>query len=753
LKISYILTLSFAIFIAQYYAISLTWLLIIGFISSLLIGFYFIQWRYISFFLAGLIWASGYQYFIQQPLLASEYEGENILVQGFVQSLPQQDRFIQKFEFHIESASLDQKNILIPNKIRLSWYYAKKSVKAGEHWQFIVRLKRPHGFKNPVGFDYENWLLKNNIGAVGYIYKSKQNQYLPEKTGHYLLKWRQATKDHIQKVLGESDSSAILSALTLGDKSNISTEQWQKFQQLGINHLVAISGLHIGMIATFAWFLFYQFWARFAVLCYFFPAQKASAIFALMIALLYTLFSGFDIPSRRAFVMLVIVLGGVLFNHPLKSLHTLAIAFLAVILLEPNALFSVGFWLSFGAVFAIIYILSGRLAPFGFWTSLIKVQIAISFLLLPLLLGWFGTFSVIAPFINPFAVLWTTWLVIPCSFLGLVISFIFNNDFILQGANKLIQLGLNLVDIISAWQWGVVKISALPFWCLLGLSLAGLLFLLPRAVIGRWLAPIFCLPAFFYQVKAIDLKEIQFTLLDVGQGLAMVIETHQHTLVYDLGPRYSKKFNTAEAVVLPYLAQRQIKQVDLLVLSNADADHAGAYPAFLQKIPVSVIRSGEPEEIKAVDVKGCHQDLTWYWDQVKFQILTINQQHWLKNNDASCVLLIQNNHFKILLTGDISKKIENALIKKYPVLNGINFMQVAHHGSKTSSSSNFIKATQAQYALFSTGYRNKFGFPKKSVVDRWKKQGAILLNTSQAGAVQFTTHNNTFIFKHYRTKP
>lgn len=741
---------TFGLFITQYCHLSLHWTLFFIWFVCCVCCFYSVRLIYLFFFLSGILWAGIYPKLIDYSVLLEGYEGKEILIQGFIADLPRENKINQGFNFKVEQAFLNQKEIKLPSKIKLSWYQKKQKVKGGERWQFLVRLKKPRSFKNPAGFDYAAWLAHKGIGAVGYVRKSIDNQLLGQKKMAFILNYRQKTKDHILHILGKTPQSAILIALTVGDKHLINDTQWQQFGQLGINHLIAISGLHIGMIATLSGLLFFRLWRAISILCYILPAQKASAIFALGIALLYALFSGFEVPSRRAITMLSLLLGAILFNRPIHSLPILLMAFFIIVVMEPMAIFSAGFWLSFSAVFSIVYILNGRIKPFNGWQTLIKMQFAISILLIPFTLGWFGRISIIAPLINPIAIIYTTWLVIPCAFIGLWMSFFFNNPIFLQWASKLIYFGLNTMDYVSQWQWISFEYANLPVWILACIGIAGLCLLLPRGLAGRGLALPFCLPAIFYSPKPIPQNEFQLTMLDVGQGLSMVIETHQHTLIYDLGPRFSTHFNAATKMVLPYLKKRHINQIDLLILSNADSDHAGAYQAFDQNISITKVISGEPKEIHLNAVESCHQEKKWQWDGIHFTILTIDHPEWLKNNDASCILLMSGAHFKVLLTGDISKKIEQALVQKYPILENTHVVQVAHHGSKTSSSALFIKTVKAQYALFSTGYRNKYHFPKEVVVKRWQQKNAVILNTSLDGALQFSTRQKQLFFKKYR---
>ena len=667
------------------------------------------------------------------------------------------DRSI-RFRFRIDRLLHEGKEVESPGQVRLSWYGSFTELKAGDQWRVSIRLKRPSGFMNPGGFDYEGWLFQQQIAATGYVRKNLETNRLLESGTfslnhqpiHYL---RQSIAEKINKLSEGLENTGIITALIIGERSQISTEQWDVLTKTGTNHLLAISGLHIGLISGLFFFLMRKVWSLSSRLTLYWPAPKAAAVAALLGAIIYAALAGFSIPTQRALVMVAVIMGSILLDRTSLPGRSIALALLLVLLLDPLSVLSVGFWLSFAAVSVILYGMTGRInnkssMPVMAWHQWGKIQWLILVGLLPLTLLFFQRVSVFAPVANLVAVPWVSFLVVPIVFLAVL----------LMGVQaKLAGWLLTLVDhLLNGLWWFLDELASLPFalwvqpsppvWIVVLGLLGAIVMLAPKGFPARWLGAVLLLPVFLNMQKKPETGEVWFTLLDVGQGLAAVVQTREHTLVFDTGPRFSSSFDTGDAVVVPFLSQMGIHKIDRLLISHGDNDHIGGAQSILRQIPVDEIYTGVPEKFSksefedtsGINAKQCTSNQSWNWDGVEFKILHPPETlHSFTKNDGSCVLHVQARGGSMLLTGDIHKKSEQHLVKYYPAEIKASILVAPHHGSKTSSSPEFIQTVNPQYVLFPAGYRNRFNHPAENVVDRYKENGIQLLDSAAHGAIQF----------------
>jgi competence protein ComEC len=462
------------------------------------------------------------------------------------------------------------------------------------------------------------------------------------------------------------------------------------------------------------------------------PAGHAGGLAALAAAAAYALLAGFALPTQRALVMLAAGLGALSLRRVVTPAGGIAIALVAVVLLDPNAVLGGGFWLSFAAVAVIFLVMNGRRAgrPLSAWW---RIQWSLALGLVPVLAAWGLPVAAIAPLVNLVAVPWFTLVIVPLLFLTLGLLPI------PSWGTGLLELDLWLLDRTlaalqyasetSGWRWTPAA-PGLPGVLLAAAAVPVLLFPLPPRY--RVLGLVLLLPLVFRPGESVAPGALRLAMLDVGQGLATVVRTPTRTLVYDLGPRFSTGFNAAEAAVIPFLADEGVERVDRLVLSHDDADHAGAWQAFVARTRVDLLMAGQPGRL-AVPARPCRRGDAWTWDGVRFEILHPEGARSAgHDNDASCVLRIRHPRATFLLTGDITRAAERELAGR-----GVDadFVVVPHHGSRSSSSPALVRATGARFALVSAGYRNRYGFPDPSVVDRWRSAGARLINTADAGAV------------------
>ncbi|HEC16078.1 MAG TPA: DNA internalization-related competence protein ComEC/Rec2 [Sedimenticola sp.] len=692
------------------------------------------------FFGLGFLWALLHAHWLLSGSLAPALEGKDLDLEGVVVSLPEQRGRRLRFLFEVQGLRYEGVEYPGPGLVRLSWYRDAPALRVGERWRLQARLRRPHGFMNPGGFDYEGWLFRQGIRATGYVRRAPLNGRLAESGPWFSLqRLRQGIRDRIARAVPDRPAAGILTALVIGDRSGIGRDQREILARTGASHLIAISGLHVGMIAGLAFFLFRWLWSRFYSLTLHAPAPQAAACLALAAALLYAALAGFALPARRALIMLAVVMGAVLLRRCQRPSRTLALALFLVVAADPLAVLSAGFWLSFAAVGVILFGVSGHLSGDGPWRKWGRVQWLVAIGLAPVLAARGMQVSLLGPLVNLVAVPLFGLFIVPLALLGALSS-------IFSGSLGALPLGL------AAWLLdGVVGLLRLaadqPFaawdgkgagaWIWLVAIPGVLLLLAPAGTPGRWLGLAFLLPMMLARPPVPAPGEAWFSLLDVGQGLSAVVRTHGHTLVYDAGPRFSADFDAGSAVVAPFLKQAGVSHIDRLVLSNGDSDHAGGGRALASVVPVRELISGEPGEIGWAAALPCHDGMQWDWDGVRFRFLHPAVGERRRGNNASCVLLVENDAGRVLLPGDIEEEVERLLVRKVPDLLAADLVQVPHHGSRTSSTGGFLEAVSPRYALVSAGHGNRYGFPQPEVVRRWRAAGALVLQTAERGAIRF----------------
>lgn len=696
--------------------------------------------KLIIWLLMGFLWAWFNAFWVLGEHLTARLEGKDIQVEGHIASLPINKGRLWQFAFDLQQARYQGERVNLPKHIRLNWYGEPPALKVGDKWRLTVRLKQPHGFMNPGGFDYEKWLFARRIRATGYVRTREGYQLLDSRLSDYpVQRLRQYLYGRLQAWLPDHPLSGVITALSIGYREGISQQQWQVFRNTGTNHLVAISGLHIGLVAGMVFFLVNWVWARAGRLPLYLAAPRAAALMAFAAALIYATLAGWSLPTQRAMIMVAVVMSAVFMRRHVLPSHGLALALLLVLLHDPMAVLSPGFWLSFGAVAVIFLGMQGRRQGRHWWRKWLRIQWIVALGLLPLLIVFFQQASLVSPLANLVAVPLVSLLVVPLLLTGILLAAISSS-----AAQGLIGLSAWLLQyLLEFLSWlgqpaYATWAGALPHPGLLVIVLAGTgIFLFSPIRSNRWLGLVCLLPLAFPHAHRLQAGEAVFTLLDVGQGLAAVVQTRRHGLVFDTGPRFSHKFDTGKAVVIPFLRQQGIRQVDTLIVSHGDNDHIGGVDSLLQQVPVGTILTSAPRLLSAGRGHACQQGQHWQWDGVTFQVLHPSKGGLgQKENNQSCVLMVKSPHGSILLPGDIEKEAEAHLVGEYANHLKSDILVAAHHGSKTSSSSAFIAAVDPRYVLFPVGYRNRYRFPYYKVVKRFRQSGAAVYDTAKAGAIQ-----------------
>ncbi len=735
----------------------LIWILLLACVIVILIFFIGKKSSQISFFLKaiaaffiGLLLAAFSAQTLLDNRLPSELEGKELFVTGRVLDVPNTAGDGVRFRFKVDQAILPDKsadttknieNSDFKGIIRLGWFQQQQTINAGENWQFLVRLKRPSGFMNPGGFDYEKWLFTERILATGYIRKSEQlNKRLDEAPWWSINHWRQLIHEKIQDnvkngSVNNTASAAVLSALTVAVRSSLDEQQWQLLQQTGTSHLVAISGLHIAVVAGFAFFPIMLIWRLFPGLNERVPLRVVGGVLGVIFALFYATLAGFTLPTQRALLMVVIGMWGLVSRRNYDASTILALALILVLLLDPLAAMTISFWLSFLAVALILIFLKRQIQKPRF--AIIKLQLVLSLAMLPLTLLFFGTASLTSPVANLFAIPWVSLVVVPLSLIALIFmpfSSILSNQLLNIAAMAIDYLFKGLVYLAES-PLANVHPAEIPTLHLI-VAFTGLLFLLlPKGFPARWLGLVLMFPALLFNPEKLEQGAFSYTLLDVGQGMASVIQTAKHTLVYDTGTRVSDSFDVGKLVLVPYLRSKGIRAVDSLIVSHEDNDHRGGASYLLDTLKVSDILSSDTTILSGNQVESCIKGMQWQWDGVDFEILSPPENYPENDNNRSCVLRVSNQHHSLLLTADIQRLTEQKLIENYPDKLTSEVITVPHHGSKTSSSVEFIRSVSPKIGLIPAGYRSRFGHPKPEIVKRYETAGVKLINTVSDGAI------------------
>ncbi|WP_226646302.1 DNA internalization-related competence protein ComEC/Rec2 [Microbulbifer variabilis] len=660
----------------------------------------------------------------------------------------------------------------------LTWYRADREVQArlrgNSHWVLTVRLKRPRGSVNPHTFDYEGWLLRRGVYATGYVRTQNGDpQWLEQGGGLSAL--RDTLREKIQKL--PINQSALVTALLLGDRSDLSYADKDLLRQTGTAHLLAISGLHVGMVAGFL-LLLGQILARALGVLLGASPRWLPVLLALLGTLAYTLLAGAPLSAQRALVMTWVLLLAWHWRRRVGAGMAFSLALALVLFIQPLAFFGVGFWLSFTAVGALLLGFSGRrsawkarVAPIGVKgvgagvdvgvkerigasllrgsstvVQLLRSQWLVALgLILPSIV-YFSGYSSGGMLLNLLAIPWLGLVILPALMLGTLLMGTVPGIWCLKFADWQLALLMGMLeharDLVPTWQPLLPPQSA----TLLILSALGaLLLILPRGVPGRYLGLLFLLPILqpLLPVSAPGRQGLTFTALDVGQGLALSIRTQEASLVFDTGPVSSSGWSAGGAIVAPFLSGVGVRALDALVVSHGDRDHAGGVDALLQSLSVSNFYApGQLGEKLAGDfdirtnfcVAGeslFFGDLTlqWLWPLQK----AVNGEE----NDQSCVALIEWQHIRILLTGDITSSVESRLVELYPMQKPVDLLVAPHHGSRTSSSQALLSWARPGRVIFSAGYRHHFGHPHADVVTRYRAMDVEIFNTAQSGAIEF----------------
>ena len=741
----------------------------------------------------GFAWNARYAEDRLSNILPIELEGRDLMMEGRVAALPQSSPAGAKFAFEPTKVVLNR-NVLekFPRRMYLSWQPAWRNAQEipelipGQHWKLKVNLKRPYGSLNPYTFDFERWAFHQNYGASGSVRSGKlllENDIGISDFELAMEYQRWKLRKKIQQLLPQDAAYVgVIIALVMGDQNAINQDDWRVFNATGIGHLISISGLHVTMLAGVGAGIAARLWRR-RTLPLFFPVSKVAAVAGFFTAFVYAWLAGFQIPAQRTMYMVGVVAFALWFGRNPRSFDIWWWALLGVLLVDPMAPYTPGFWLSFGAVAAILFAMASSTGLLGIptgkelevhWThrclqalrEACRVQAVVTIALLPFTLFWFYQVSLVSPLANAFAIPLVSYVVTPLARAGALLPQ-FIGKWLLLPAHAVMEYLAIVLTWMANWQWAVVW-SSQPAWWVLLLSGVGIVIAIrPGNILESWrsrvMGLLLCPLLFLKPITYSNLQsgEFRVTVFDIGQGTSVLIETVSKRLLYDTGPIQGKKDDAGNRVILPYLRGRGINRIDRMVISHSDSDHVGGAATLLKEIQFDSMMGSLPSinpvlknlQTRRVPTLPCRFGQHWNWDGVEFHIwhphesTNFQLQYPDKPNEMSCVLEIRNKASSFWLTGDAEKQGEAEIMERLNVSrlqelqNKELIFMAPHHGSKTSSSETLLKRLSSDQACAQNGYRNRYGHPHPTVI-AWYQALAIPFYQSPATGAQIWTLMN-----------
>ncbi|MFT4257623.1 MAG: DNA internalization-related competence protein ComEC/Rec2 [Pseudoxanthomonas sp.] len=688
--------------------------------------------------LLGFGWAGLHAAHGLNARLPAAWEKREVLVSGHVVELPQVEARRTRFLLRVDDDAA-QPPPLRGRLLQLSWYDdfgahepgPRTQLHAGAHWRMSVRVRAPRGLRNPGGFDSEKYALARGVGVVGHVRNPAAAVQLAAPRG--MDAWREGMSARIAAAVPKA-SSRFARALALGDTGGLDDGDWETLRAAGLTHLIAISGFHVGLVSGFFALLASMVWRAWPGLARCVPRPQAAALAASIGAGGYAAVAGFALPTVRTLLMIGIVALAYLLRRGVRMADALALSAIAILLFDPLAVLAAGFWLSFAGVAWLLWCLphEGRRPLLK---EFVSAQGVATLGLLPLTAVLFGQASLAGPLANLIAIPWWSLVVVPLSLLGTALEAVH------AGAGAWAwKLAVACFDP-SWWLFSAMAHSRFALWWLpeargfaLPLAVLGAFWLLlPRGVPGKALAALLWLPLLWPDRGLPERGEAQLTVVDVGQGLSVLVRTQRHALLFDAGPAVADGFDAGERAVVPALHALGVAKLDRAIISHGDNDHAGGFDAVKRGVPVTV--SHAPAGSPTPSDHACVAGESWAWDGVRFRFLHPTPHFPYLRNESSCVLRIETAHGAALLTGDIGEVVERMLLARAAADLRADAVLVAHHGSGGSSDPTFVAATGARLALVSAGHGNRFGHPVPAVAERWQRAGAEVVNTADSGAL------------------
>lgn len=712
------------------------------------------RYRLALILICSLLWSNGYLQYQLDGRLALEQDNQVFLLQAKVVDVVERDS--HRIRLYLEPQSIENFSGRLPALIRLNWYQTKELPEAGETWSLLTKLKTPRGLLNPGSFDFERWQFVKGIDAVGYVKPSPLNRRLRHSPLWSVDRFRQRLSSKLQLDCPSCQHIGLIKALVIGVRHDIPKPQNQLLIATGTAHLLAISGLHVGIIASLFFVIGRLFW-RVVLYRSGISRNRVAALFAIAAALAYAALAGFSLPTVRAMIMLLVLLTAQLCGNRINLLQSLCWVVIAIVILDPRSVGSNSFWLSVGAVLIIAYAQFKNIASLSWWRQLFVLQFYFTLLFLPLGILIFGQLTPASFVANIIAIPLIGMLVLPLILLT-VVTVLLNwsvSRTLLELIDFLLSRLMNYLGWLNESGLETIPSAAIPlFLLLMVLLLLPVLFSPAARGFGKPIFVLLLIPLFVETGKP-DHGDFEMTVLDVGMGTSMLVRTRNHSLIYDLGPASRFGYSAADWAMLPALKLKGIGQADLIVISHVDRDHSGGFISLLDNYRRTALLSGTPDELRRrfkLDhrVRSCHRYPKWQWDGVAFEFLSTSPFNVdSSTNNRSCVLLVDGHH-RVLVPGDIESSQEAVLVQQQaPGLNA-DVLIAPHHGSNTSSSTEFLNTVSPQQAIFTLAHGNRWGFPRPEVVARYEQMRINYLRTDENGAIQVNSSRPGLKIKPFR---
>ncbi len=674
--------------------------------------------------------------FVNQSLPAV-LVGVDSQVIGRITGIPRHNASVIQFDFALDELNTNHEFTSTPRNLRLSCYRCTLDLRAGQTWQLTVKLKPGRGMLNPGGFDYEKWLRGKRIDAVGYVRLKAENNLINASTGFLGLRGELARQLEVLPL--SKGAKALARSLALGDGATLGKPFWDVLRKTGTSHLMVISGLHISLIAASVSGFFALIWKpltrwrRFRV-----SRTRFSYTMGVVAAIMYAALAGFTVPTIRALIMLVSYLLFLWTRRHMGSMKPLAISLVVVLLFQPYSPLLPGFWMSFFAVAFIHFYLTTRIVNGQWFIAYLHWHFALTVGMAPITLLFFGYISPVSMLANFFAVPLVSVLVVPLVLVGASLLFAIESPgvFVLELANRIMSLLMQGLSLLADFEVSQLWLGGSTIWLCLALLLGVVIWLLPIGIRYHWLSLPLVSAVFLTDTNRLADHEFEVKIIDVGQGLSVLVRTKNHNLLFDTGGRLGSGTTIADAVVLPMLRFEGVDTLDKLIVSHPDSDHSAGVESITDAIPVaSVVTEGSfASEIKADEY--CENDQFWMWDGVRFEFMNDSSIDFSSENNRSCVLLVSSGSSEVVLPGDIEIESEQHLISVSPKRQ-VDLIVSPHHGSRTSSSQTFVEHMKPQFVVHSVGWRNRYKFPHVEIIARYNQQGAETYRTDRDGMLTF----------------
>lgn len=620
--------------------------------------------------------------------------------------------------FDVDTVNGQKLTIFEQFRIRLYWR-GESPVKQGQRWEITARVREPYGRVNEAGFDAETYFLSKHIHAKGSVLSAR----LRDGT----VSVRQSLFDRVLPSIKQLESARFLVALAFGERAMLTSEDWARLQNSGLAHLLAISGLHIGLAFFFGYTV--TKWVR-----PLFPPLDHGlwmpSFVGLLTAVCYAWLAGFSLTSMRALIALTVYMVISLSGRSVSPFSALLVVLTVVLVVDPLSVFSISFWLSFGAVFVLCMMtFSGHRnnakGIWGYLWQLFRMQCYLLVGMLPVMWVWFGGVSLLSLLCNLVAVPIVSLLTVPLILMALATEWFSISSLLWQMADISVW---PITQILEKSTMGWLDIQNIPL--VFVLVVVVFLYGITKVRLNRIpvLGVIVVITLLSWRQHQQAPGSWQLDVLDVGHGLAVLIEKNNHAILYDTGAAWQSG-TIAQSVLAPVLSRRGAL-LDGLVLSHRDNDHAGGAQWVIENLKPDWIRAAGGSFRALPCVKGEQ----WEWQGLGFEVLYPLTRSSDARNENSCVIRISDGLHTVLLTGDLPKAQESGLVEQNAEVQA-DVLIVPHHGSKTSSSPPFLDAVNPSVAIASTGRYTPWDLPHPDVVGRYRERNISWYETGQHGQV------------------